>query len=285
MKREKTSGRSRTRTLLFCLFTVLFLASAAYSAVKVYSNYKADHAIRQLRSQIQDSRTAEDSGALQSASPAGTEKKGPSPAGETSGTEKAEPEAPRRLISMDFTPLLEINEETVAWLSADGLSIDYPVLRAEDNDYYLNHMYNREVNSHGSLFVDYRNHGDFSDRNTFIYGHHMGDGSMFGCLDEYISPDFISVVPTMTLRTPEGDYRIELICGTVEDGNEDFMEFNFETEEAFQNYVNTLRARSTFQSSVELQPGDRLVSLCTCNYSQVNARYMLVGRLVELYEE
>jgi sortase (surface protein transpeptidase) len=36
---------------------------------------------------------------------------------------------------------------------------------------------------------------------------------------------------------------------------------------------------------VELQPGDRLVSLCTCNDSQVNARYMLVGRLVELYEE
>ena len=63
------------------------------------------------------------------------------------------------------------------------------------------------------------------------------------------------------------------------------MEFNFNSEEAFLDYVQDLRSRSCFTSDVEVHPGDRLVSLCTCAYRRENERFMLVGKLVELYTE
>ena len=185
---------------------------------------------------------------------------------------------------MDFAKLKEINGDIIGWLFGEGTNIDYPVLQSSDNDYYLDHLYNREANSSGSLFADYNNSSDFSDRNTVIYGHHMANGSMFGSLELYRDQDYYDSAPTMMLYTPDGDYLVELICGTDEDGYDDgFFSFEFKNEEEFQQYVDSFRARSTFQSNVVVQPGDRLISMCTCAYVFDNARYVLVGRLVPLY--
>ena len=157
------------------------------------------------------------------------------------------------------------------------------MLHTDNNEYYMDHLYNKEANSSGSIFADYRNHGDFSDRNTVLYGHHMGNGTMFGSIEHYASQDFYDSTPTMMLYTPEGDYLIELISGTHESGDEQFVEFEFKTEEDFMKYVESFRERSTFKSDVQVQPGDKLISLCTCAYVFNNARYMLMGRLVPLY--
>lgn len=124
----------------------------------------------------------------------------------------------------------------------------------------------------------------FTDDNTVIYGHNISNGSMFHCLNEYKHQDFYDLHPTITIYTAEGDCCIELICGTVEDGNYEFVEFNFDSFEQMRNYVERFRRWSSFDSGVELQEGDKIVSLCTCTYERMNARYMLIGRLVEVYE-
>ena len=201
---------------------------------------------------------------------------------ESANTETQTPpitENPQRAVTLDFAPLKEINKEIVAWLFAEGTSIDYPVLHTDNNSYYLNHLYTGESNKSSSLFLDYRNTGLFTERNTVIYGHHMNNGSMFSALELYKEQDFYDNHPTMQLYTPEGDYLIELICGTVEDGNYEFVQFAFEDEEAFTEDIAAQRSRSTFQSNVELSPGDRIVSLCTCSYEWNNARYMVIGKL------
>lgn len=203
---------------------------------------------------------------------------------EDNSIEVIEPEpnmesTPQHIISMDFRPLQEINTEIVAWLFAEGTPIDYPVLHTDNNSYYLNHLYNGESNKSGSLFLDYRNTGRFTERNTVIYGHYMNNDTMFGSLKLYKEQDFYEEYPTMLLYTPEGDYLIELICGTVEDGKYEFVQFEFEDEDAFAEYVDAFRSRSTFQSNVKLEPGDRIISLCTCSYEWNNARYMVIGKL------
>ena len=181
---------------------------------------------------------------------------------------------------MDFAPLQQINPEIKAWLFAEGLKIDYPILQADNNTYYLNHLYTGQVNGSGSLFMDYRNDGSFAQRNTVIYGHHMKNGTMLGELTRYKSQKYYEEHPTMLLYTPEGDYTLELISGTVEDGNYEFVAFDFPQESDFTEYVERFRSRSTFRSDVPIQDGDRLVSLCTCSYETENARYMVIGRLV-----
>ena len=186
---------------------------------------------------------------------------------------------------MDFTELLKTNSDIKGWIYGEATNVDYPVLQTDDNDFYMDHLYNKEANSSGSIFADYRNKSDFSDRNTVLYGHHMGNGTMFGSIERYTSQDFYEATPTMMLYTPEGDYRIELISGTHESGDDQFVEFNFKNEEDFQKYVESFRQRSTFKSDVQVQPGDKLISLCTCAYVFDNARFMLMGRLVPLYAD
>ena len=190
----------------------------------------------------------------------------------------------QRQRSLDIRPLQETYPELKAWILAEGTGIDYPIMQAADNQYYLSHLYDGTKNSNGSLFVDYRNTGMFTDDNTVIYGHHMKNGLMFQPLSEYKEQDFYEAHPTMMIYTTEGDYLVELICGTIEDGNYEFVRFSFDDFNDMSSYVDELKERSTFKSEVTLRPGDKLVSMCTCSYERQNARYMLVGRIVELYE-
>jgi sortase B len=73
---------------------------------------------------------------------------------------------------VDFTSLERINPDVVGWLAVEGTEIDYPVVQGKDNDFYLRHLFTGERNKLGSIFMNYRNHSNFSDKNTIIYGHH-----------------------------------------------------------------------------------------------------------------
>ena len=266
MNNEKKERRFGWRTILFCLFAAVFLVSGGITAKTLIAYRKADKAIQELRVQIRQN--LNDNGTAQ----------------QLEGTDSAEQEKTSdRQISMDFTELLKINPDIKGWIFGEDTNVDYPVLQTDNNEFYLDHLYNKEANSSGSIFADYRNHGDFTDRITMLYGHHMRNGTMFGSIEQYASQDFYDSTPTMMLYTPEGDYLIELISGTHENGDEQFVEFEFKTEEDFLKYVESFRERSTFKSDVVVQPGDKLISLCTCAYVFNNARYMLMGRLVPIY--
>ena len=44
-------------------------------------------------------------------------------------------------------------------------------------------------------------------------------------------------------------------------------------------FVEEARAKSDFETTVEILPHDRLVTLSTCAYAFQNARYIAIGRL------
>lgn len=172
------------------------------------------------------------------------------------------------------------NPDVRGWITCEGTNIDYPILQGMDNEYYLDHLYNGKKKSCGSIFMDFRNSGDFSDRNTVIYGHHMKTGIMFTSLDEYKSQEFYDLFPTMDLYTLNGNFKILLLSGTVENGGEDFLQFYFEDDDSFLSYVSSLQQRSTFKSQYSVKPGDRIVSLCTCSHERKNARFLVTGILI-----
>jgi len=181
---------------------------------------------------------------------------------------------------MDFMYLRIKNEDIVAWITAPGLPIDLPVVQGKDNSYYLTHLFDHQPNRLGTLFVDVQNAGNFSDKNTVIYGHNMNDGSMFASLANYRKQEFYESFPVMELYTPEGDYKIELFAGYVASGDEPFIRFTFNDETDFLKYIVWLKNRSTFHSSVDVLPEDRIVTLATCTYEYDNARYVVFGKLI-----
>lgn len=181
---------------------------------------------------------------------------------------------------MDFMYLRIKNEDIVAWITAPGLPIDLPVVQGKDNSYYLTHLFDHQPNRLGTLFIDVQNAGNFSDKNTVIYGHNMNDGSMFASLANYRKQEFYESFPVMELYTPEGDYKIELFAGYVANGNEPFLRFTFNDETDFLTYIVWLKSRSTFSSSVDVKPHDRIITLATCSYEYDNARYVVFGKLI-----
>ena len=180
-----------------------------------------------------------------------------------------------RASQKDFSSLQAGSPDTVAWITGEDTPIDYPVMHTDNNEYYLSYLYSGEENRYGALFADCRN--------TVIYGHNMKNDAMFGSLMGY-KQAYYEEHPTMTLYTPDGDYTIELLSGTLENSDREFVRFRFESEEDFTGYIQSLQSRSTFSSHGTAVPGDRLVSLCTCTYEQNNARYLVVGRLLPVSE-
>ena len=284
---NRTTKFRRLKGVLFCILAAIFF----FSGCKVYSyvkeNSKANAAYDGLRAVARSdtiSKTKEEEQNREIVTDSGATGQEQAPLVLANPVTDNDGIPQRRVCSMDFTVLQELNPEIVGWIRSEGTGIDYPVMRADNNDYYLTHLYDGTKNPSGSIFMDYRNSPSLEDRNLVIYGHHMKNETMFAALEEYKAQDFYEANPYMTLYTPDGDYKIELICGTIEDGNRGFMQFDFPDDQSLISYVERFRIRSMFTSEVQLQPDDRIISLCTCSYEWTNARFMIIGRLVPVFE-
>lgn len=185
---------------------------------------------------------------------------------------------------IDFDALTVINDEVIGWISSEGTEVDYPVVQGEDNYFYLNHLFTGEKNKVGTIFMDYRNHDDFSDKNTILYGHNMKDGSMFASLSLYKEQEFYDTHSSMVIHAKNGSYRIDLFAGLIIDGDESIRIY-FKDNEDFINYFDSLSKGSTFESNTVITDDDQIITLATCSYEFNNARYVLCGKVTPILNE
>lgn len=185
-------------------------------------------------------------------------------------------------VTVDFSQLAAADGTVAGWLYGEDTPLNYPVMAGTDNDYYLTHLPDGTKNACGTLFVDCASAGDFSGRNTVIHGHHMKNGSMFGWLDRYRDQAYFDAHARLYLLTPDAAYRLDLVAGYTTAAGGEAYAAAFEDEEAFLAFVAAARAESDFVSPVEVQPGDRLVTLSTCAYEFEHARYVVLARLTPL---
>ena len=186
--------------------------------------------------------------------------------------------------SVDFDALLEQNADTVAWIRFDEPSqINYPVVKSADNTDYLTKTFVANDNKLGAIFMDYRNNSDFSDRNTFIYGHHLNvGGEMFSELLQYEDESFCKEHPNFYIYTPDGKVRMYTIfsAGVVKDTADNYN-ITYESDEAFTEYLNICKESSNYQVDVELNAQSKIVSLSTCTNVRDDERFLVQGVLTE----
>lgn len=182
--------------------------------------------------------------------------------------------------AVDFPSLWRTSPDVKAWITIDGTCIDYPVVQGTDNLFYLSHLPDGTANKAGSILMDVANAPDFTDDVTILHGHHMRSGAMFGDLDEYRKPAYWEAHPTLRLYTPRGDWQVEIIAACTVDGRSFAYAANFADEEAFNAYVQSLRDKSGFYTETEAVYGDKLLLLSTCAYNFVNARFVVLGKIV-----
>jgi len=189
------------------------------------------------------------------------------------------------IFSVDFEKLKEMNSETVAWIRFDEpAQISYPVVKGPDNDKYLHTTFEGKKNSAGTLFVDVDNSGDFTDRNTFIYGHNMKNGSMFGQLRKYKNKDFGKEHPCFYIYTPDGKettYQVFAVS-VVKDTSESYKKW-YNTDEEFLDYIQYIRSIAGYKTDVEVGADSKIVSLSTCTNVSDDERLLVHG--VKVHEK
>ena len=99
--------------------------------------------------------------------------------------------------------LLSINKDFIGWISIDDI-INYPVVKAKNNSYYLRRTFTGQSNNSGTIFMDYRNDLGFDELVCILYGHNMKDDSMFGLLHNYRNRSYMEEHPSISIVTLNG---------------------------------------------------------------------------------
>lgn len=246
----------RVVRIILCIILVGIMAFSGYQIWKIQSEYSAgEHTYEDL---VQYAVI-------------------PSASVEEEETEEPAPAYP----VVDFEPLRAINSDVVGWIYIEGTNINYPVVQGQDNDYYLNRLFTREWNSSGSIFMDYRNQGDFSDPNTIIYGHQMNNKTMFNQLERFQDQAFCDSNPEAYLVTPEKIYAIRFFSAYVANVEQNAWELNF-TGDGFAQWLEEIQSRSCFTTQVVPSSEDHVVTLSTCSKVFDNARFVVHGILEEV---
>lgn len=187
--------------------------------------------------------------------------------------------------SVDFDVLMQENPDTIGWIRFDEPAvINYPVVKSADNEDYLTKTFTENDNKLGAIFVDYRNSSDFSDRNTFIYGHNMRVGEqMFSQLKNYRDEEYGKKYPYFYIYTPSGEVRTYTIFSAgVVDARSDNYKIEYASDEEFQEYLDLCLESSLYDFGVEVDTDSQIVSLSTCTSVTENERFLVHGVLTSV---
>lgn len=168
--------------------------------------------------------------------------------------------------TVDFNKLKEQNNETVAWIKVNNTSVEYPVVRATNNSFYLNHSFDKSKNSAGWIFADYKNKFNNTDKNIVIYGHNMRDDSMFGSLKNILNSDWYDndENTNITLYT-ENEKSIYKVFSIYKIESEDYyIKTEFSNDNEFEKFIETLKKRSIKNFNIDISKEDSILTLSTC---------------------
>ena len=187
-----------------------------------------------------------------------------------------------RKFSQVFDDLLKINDETVGWLKVNNTKINYPVTKHKDNDYYLNHSYYKKKNSHGWIFMDYRNRIDALDRNTIIYGHRNSKGLMFGTLKNVLDKNWYTNKNNqiITFNTLNTDMKWQIFSIYTLKNTNDYLITSFTSDETYNTFLNKIKKRSIYDFGVEVGVDDNILTLSTC-YNNAEYRLVVHAKLIK----
>ena len=167
---------------------------------------------------------------------------------------------------INFEKLKSQNSDIVFYLKVNNTSISYPVVKYSDNNYYLNHSFDKSKNSAGWLFADYKNKLDGTDKNIVVYGHNRRDGSMFGTLKNILNKEWYDNTDNMDIVYMDiRGKHIYKVFSIYKIENEDYyITTQFNNDSEYKKFLTTIKSRSIKDFNVEISETDSILTLSTC---------------------
>ena len=187
-----------------------------------------------------------------------------------------------------FSSLSDLNSDICGWIRIDGTKIDYPVVKASQDDptYYLSHNFKGEESKYGSILIDPNCSLVGASKNITLYGHHMADGQMFADLMKFSDVEFYKQHPIIEFNTNRENAHWKIISvfktNTLSSQGEifNYTVANFIRDKDFLSFIDEVKKRSLIDTGIDANQNDTLITLSTCSYEFEGFRTVVVARKV-----
>lgn len=165
----------------------------------------------------------------------------------------------------DFAAWRRLSEDIVGWIRVDGTNIDYPVLQAEDNQYYLSRNYRGEFATAGSVFLDYKN-DVLADDFLIIYGHRMSYGKMFSDVTKFADAGYFDEHRGGMFYDENGAHALDVVSFAKISAEDEIYSLRVDAKQVMQDMAEHWREPS----------GRRYILLSTCDANNKALRNVLL---------
>lgn len=178
--------------------------------------------------------------------------------------------------------LRRINSDVWGWITIPKTTIDYVIMRSDDNEFYLYRSYTKQYNRSGSIFADYRTRNRIEDnRNLIIYGHNTNTTqTMFYPLLEYATDEDVFKNRQITVTTLDGVYTYEVFSVYDTKKTFNYIRTYFSSDEDYVSFLKLIEKKSRYHKDVELNADTKILTLSTCTVRQDDRRWAIHAYLV-----
>jgi len=170
-------------------------------------------------------------------------------------------------LNVDFEKLKKINNSTLGWIKVNGTYINYPIVKASNNEYYLNRSFDKTYNSSGWIYMDYRNNKDIlKNKNTIIYGHGRFDKIMFGSLKTVVKNNWFKNTSSKTIKLTTENYKTvwEIFSVYTIKPESYYISTEFNNDNEYDEFLKTITNRSIHNFGVSVNTDDIILTLSSC---------------------
>ncbi len=184
-------------------------------------------------------------------------------------------------LNINFAGMQQINPDLVGVLYIPSLELCYPVVQGKNDTEYLKKTFYGRENSSGCIFMDTATNPDLSDSNTFLFGHNMKDGSMFGSLKRfYQEENLCKDNPYIYFYSEKVVRKYEIFSYYVTEADSDAYQ-GIADETGYDTYVQRARNRSVYTPEPDWDSDSfagrpDLLTLSTCSGAAGGAQRFLV---------
>ena len=166
--------------------------------------------------------------------------------------------------NIDFTGMQAMNQDVIGWIQILGTQVDYPLVGADDHQYYLKRTYDHRRSDYGSIFLEPQNNKNLNNRHLVIYGHNMVNHAMFGSLINYKKQSFADKYDTITICMPGQDLTYRIFSAYTAEIDSPAYQMEFADDASFENMILHMKENSMIYSGITPVVGDQILTLSTC---------------------
>ena len=170
--------------------------------------------------------------------------------------------------AFNFSDFYAFNQDTVGVLAIPGTNIYFPVCGSDNDEEWLETLFNGRGSAYGTIFLDYVANKNIDEKVSTLFGHNMKDGRMFAPLNKYLAySDYFGKHQYASISTKDYIYIYKFACvaRVTSDEAVALRQNNFKDEEEYKKYLEILKSRTKYKDdSVSLEDSDKLLQLMTC---------------------